>query len=225
VKRGILVIEDDDQTARWLRIYLERAGYGVSRACSLGEGRTLLERGEADLVILDLLLPDGDGRDFCREVRASSDIPVIVVTALSSRDARLEGLSGGADDFITKPFDPDELILRMEAVLRRSKSQVRRVIDCGPLTLDRDRGLFTLFGEPIRLSGIQRDLMAQFMEHPNAILSRQQLMERALSTRTEIFDRAVDTHIQRLRKLIHREGFEPLQTVYGQGYRLVWEEG
>jgi len=224
VKRRVLVVEDDSHTADWLRIYLERAGYRVFSAPDGTGGLKSLETNQADLILLDLMLPDGDGREFCRQIRLTSDVPVIMLTALSARNDRLEGLAGGADDYVTKPFDPDELLLRMEAVLRRYKGQVRRILRCGPLYLDRDRGEFTLFGEPVRLSGVQRDIMALFMENCNCILSRSQLMEQALPPGEEVFDRAVDTHIQRLRKLIHREGFEPLQTVYGEGYRLVWED-
>ena len=224
MSRNILVIEDDRQTADWIRIYLERAGFSAEPALCAREARALFREHTYDLILLDLMLPDGDGKEMCSEFRRESEIPIIMLTARSARSDRLQGLSGGADDYITKPFDPDELVLRIKAVLRRTSGSIMERLSCGPMILDQREGLFTLFGETVRLSTIQREIMAALMGHANCILSRQQLIDMAYRREFDGYDRAVDTQIQRLRHLIHRDGFKPIETVYGEGYRLVWRD-
>ena len=116
------------------------------------------------------------------------------------------------------------MILRVKAVLRRTSGEVLPMLICGPMALDREKGRFTLFGEEVGLSTVQREMMAALMGHANSILTRQQLIDRAYSRGFDGYERAVDTQIQRLRRLIHRDRFKPIETVYGKGYRLVWRD-
>ncbi len=220
----ILVIEDDTSAARWIKVYLERAGYSVVLA---HDGITGLEMARIDtpsLILLDLMLPGLDGMEICRILRNESDIPIIMLTARGAKRDKIDGLDSGADDYIVKPFDPDELIVRIKSVLRRYKGHFKKIIKCGLLHLDTETHEITLEGELISLSKAQYTIMAVFMNHPNIILSRNQLIDQAFDNDFEAFDRAIDSHIRRLRKLIHHENYKPLKTVYGAGYKLECPE-
>jgi DNA-binding response OmpR family regulator len=220
----ILVIEDDQSAARWIKIYLERAGYTTLTAQDGVTGLAMARSQNPTLILLDLMLPGMDGREICRILRQESDTPIIMLTARSTRSDRINGLDGGADDYITKPFDPDELVVRIKAVLRRSKGQVRQSLTCGPLQLDLKSRELTFQGEPVELSQAQFALLVVFMNNKNAVLTRNQLIEQAFDNNFEAFDRAIDSHIGRLRKLIHRSNFKPLKTIYGSGYKWDYRE-
>ena len=224
MSRPILVIEDDTSSARWVEIYLKRAGYSVVLAHDGITGLDMARKVNPALILLDLMLPGMDGREICRILRRESDVPIIMLTARGAKSDKLDGLDGGADDYIVKPFDPDELIVRIKSVLRRYKGHFKISLECGHLHLDNETHEITLEGEPISLSKAQYTIMAVFMNHPNMILSRNQLIAQAFDNDYEAFDRAIDSHIRRLRKLIHRVNYQPLKTIYGSGYKLECSE-
>ncbi len=216
----ILVIEDDVVAAKWVKVYLERAGYSTVLAHDGMSGLEMVRKTHPSLIVLDLMLPGLNGREICRIVRNESDVPIIMLTALGAKSDRINGLTGGADDYIVKPYDPDELVVRVKTILRRSRWVSRKNIECGLLLLNEDTQEIFVDGKPVQLSKAQYSIMAVFMSHPNSILTRNQLIEQAFNNDFESYDRAIDSHIRRLRKLIHRENYKPLRTIYGSGYKL-----
>ncbi|MCD6396719.1 MAG: response regulator transcription factor [Spirochaetaceae bacterium] len=224
MNRPILVIEDDTSSAHWIKVYLERAGYAVVLSHDGVTGLESARKVNPAMIVLDIMLPGLDGREICRILRKESDVPIIMLTARGAKSDKIESLSEGADDYIVKPFDPDELIVRIKAVLRRYKGNVRSIIKCGLLYMDERSRKISIDGDQIELSKAQYTIMAVFMNHPNTILSRSQLIDQAFDTDFEAFDRAIDSHIRRLRKLIHRKNYEPIKTYYGSGYKLECPE-
>ena len=219
----ILVIEDEVRSAKWLKVYLEQAGYKVELAFDGPSGLNAARTVSPDLIILDLMLPGISGSEICRLMRNESDIPVIMLTAKGSREDRVEGFSDGADDYIVKPFDVDEVIARVKAVLRRSVKTTDYPANCGRLSLDYKTERVFIDGVEVQVSHTQFLILSAFMRNQDAVLSRQQLIELSFDRDFDAYERSIDTHIKRLRKRIHREGFEPIQTVYGGGYRLKCE--
>jgi DNA-binding response OmpR family regulator len=217
----ILIIEDEKRIAEWIHIYLERSGFSATIAYDGKEGLQLARSLDPDLIILDLMLPHLDGMEICRILREESEVPIIMLTAKGQKSDKINGLDSGADDYIVKPFDADELVLRVKAVLRRYKGRVQNQIQCGQLIMNEGERQVVFEGKPLKLSQIQFELLAVFMHHPNTVLSRNQLIEQAFNNHYDSFDRAIDSHIRRLRKIIHKKGFQPIQTIYGAGYKLV----
>ena len=220
----VLIIEDDTRIANWVKIYFERAGYSAEVAhdgvTGLDQARFLLP----DLVILDLMLPRLDGVELCRILRRESDVPIIMLTAREAQVEKILGLDSGADDYIVKPFDPGEVIARAEAVLRRVKGRVQQVVTLGNITLNETTRSVTVGEEPVTLSQAQISLLETFMRHPNQVLTRDQLISLTFDRGFQGFDRAIDSQVARLRKQIDRGGRQPIQTVYGAGYKFVVED-
>ena len=221
---AVLIIEDDVRIAHWVKVYFERAGFSAEVTHDGESGLAMARDLAPDLVILDLMLPRLDGVELCRILRRESDVPIIMLTAREAPAERITGLETGADDYIVKPFDPDEVIARAEAVLRRVRGTVQQVLTCDHITLDETTGVVTVDEERVSLSQAQIALLATFMRHPNQVLTRDQLIALSFDDEFEGFDRAVDSQIAPLRRQIHREGREPIQTVYGAGYRFVVED-
>ena len=216
----VLIVEDDRRIAEWVQTYLERAGFTAEIA---RDGRAGLDRArkmKPDLVILDLTLPYLDGVSLCETLRRESDVPIIMLTAREAPSDRIRGLESGADDYIVKPFEPDEVVARVEAVLRRVHGTVPEVITAGNISLNPTAGTVTVSGETVTLTQAQFALLATFLHHQGHVLSRDQLIELSFDE-FDGFDRAIDTQIARLRKRIERGGSQPIQTVYGAGYRFV----
>ena len=220
----VLIIEDDTRIANWVKLYFERAGFVVEVAYDGESGLALARDLTPDLIILDLTLPRLDGVALCRILRGESEVPIIMLTAREAHAERVIGLDSGADDYIVKPFDPEEVMARAGAVLRRVKGRVQQALTRGGITLDEAGGVVTVDGEPIALTQAQIALLATFMRHPNQALNREQLIELTFSHGFDGFDRAIDSQVARLRKRISRAGSQPIQTVYGVGYRFVEEE-
>ena len=217
----VLIIEDDTRIANWVKVYFERAGFSAEVAHDGESGLALARNLTPDLVILDLMLPRLDGVEMCRILRRESEVPIIMLTAREAHAERIIGLDSGADDYIVKPFDPQEVIARAEAVLRRVKGRVQRVLTRGNITLNETTGSVTVNEEPVALSNAQIALLATFMRHPNQVLTRDQLISLTFDQEFQGFDRAVDSQVARLRKQLGREGRQPIQTVYGAGYKFV----
>ncbi len=221
---SVLIVEDDARIANWVKVYFERAGFSAEVAHDGEAGLAMARDLAPDLVILDLMLPRLDGVELCRILRRESDIPIIMLTAREAPAERIVGLESGADDYIVKPFDPDEVIARAEAVLRRARGRVQQVLTRDYITLNETTGIVTVDEERVALSQSQIALLATFMRHPNQVLSRDQLISLTFSDEFEGFDRAIDSQIARLRKQINRADRQPIQTVYGAGYRFVVED-
>ena len=219
----VLIIEDDRRIANWVKVYFERAGFSAEVAHDGESGLALARSLTPDLIILDLTLPRLDGMELCRILRRESDVPIIMLTAREAPPERIIGLDSGADDYIVKPFDPDEVIARAAAVLRRVKDRVQQVLTRGNIILNETSGVVTVDGEPVTLSHAQIALLSTFMRHPNQLLTRDQLISLTFDDEFDGFDRAIDSQVARLRKHVNRNGSQPIQTVYGAGYRFVME--
>ena len=219
----VLIIEDDTRIANWVKVYFERAGFFAEVAHDGEAGLDLARDLVPDLIILDLMLPRLDGVELCRILRRESDVPIIMLTAREAPAERVAGLDSGADDYVVKPFDPDEVIARAHALLRRVRDRIQQVLHSGNITLNETTGTVTVDEEPVTLSQAQIALLSTFMRHPNQLLTRDQLISLAFNDEFDGFDRAIDSQVARLRKQISRNDKQPIQTVYGGGYRLVVE--
>ena len=219
----VLIIEDDARIANWVKVYFERAEFSAEVAHDGESGLALARNLTPDLIILDLMLPRLDGVELCRILRRESGVPIIMLTAREAHAEQVIGLDSGADDYVVKPFDPEELIARAQAVLRRVKDRVQQVLTHGHITLNETTGSVTVDGEPVDLSQAQIALLSTFMRHPNQVLTREQLISLTFNDEFDGFDRAIDSQVARLRRQISRDGSQPIQTVYGAGYRFVVE--
>ncbi len=219
----VLIIEDDTRIANWVRVYFERAGFSAEVAHDGKSGLALARSLTPDLVILDLALPGLDGVELCRILRLESEVPIIMLTAREAHAERITGLESRADDYIVKPFDPEEVIARAEAVLRRVRCRVQQILTRDNITLNETTGSVTVNDEPVFLTQAQTALLSTFMRHPNQVLTRDQLISLTFNQEFQGFDRAIDSQIARLRKQISRGGNKPIQTVYGAGYKFVVE--
>ena len=220
----VLIIEDDKRIANWVKVYFERAGFSAEVAHDGEAGLDLARFLDPDLIILDLMLPRLDGVDVCRILRRDSDVPIIMLTAREAHVERIIGLNSGADDYIVKPFDPEEVIARAEAVLRRVRGKTQQILARNNITLNETTKSVTVDEEAVDLSQAQIALLSTFMRHPNQVLTRDQLISLTFSHGFQGFDRAIDSQIARLRKQINRDGRQPIQTVYGAGYKFVVED-
>ena len=220
----VLIVEDDARIANWVKVYFERAGFSAEVAHDGESGLALARNLARDLIILDLMLPRLDGVKLCRILRRESGVPIIMLTAREAHAERVIGLDSGADDYVVKPFDPEELIARAQAVLRRVRDRVQQVLTHGNITLNETIRSVTVDGEPVDLSQAQIALLSTFMRHPNQVLTREQLISLTFNDEFDGFDRAIDSQVARLRRQISRDGRQPIQTVYGAGYRFVVEE-
>ena len=223
MNKTILIVEDESRIANWLKVYFERAGFTAEVAYDGDKGLAQARALAPDLIVLDLMLPGLDGMELCRILRRESAVPIIMLTARDGHSDRIKGLESGADDYVVKPFDPDEVVARAKAVLRRVNEKVQQVLICGDITIDETTQAVTVGGQAVNLSQAQFALLAVFMRHPNQVLTRDQLIALAFSDDFEGFDRAIDNHILRLRKQISIDGRQPIQTVYGAGYKFVVE--
>ena len=219
----VLVIEDDARIANWVRVYFERAGFSAEVAHDGKTGLAMARDLVPDLIILDLMLPRLDGVELCRILRRESEVPIIMLTAREAPAERILGLDSGADDYVVKPFDPEEVVARGQAVLRRVRDRVQHVLTQGNVTLNESTRSVTVGEEPVTLSQAQIALLSTFMRHPNQVLSREQLISLTFNHEFHGYDRAIDNHVARLRRQISRGGHQPIQTVYGAGYRFVAE--
>jgi len=223
----ILVVDDEPKIVKQARDYLERSGYRVLEA---GDGKTALAQARherPDLVVLDLNLPGMDGLDVCRALRRESDVPIIMLTARVDETDRLIGLELGADDYITKPFSPRELVARVRAVLRRVQGGVRQpgLIRAGELEIDLHGYRVSRGGETIHLTRSEFNLLAILAQHPGQTFSRAQLLDRVHGVAYEGFDRSIDAHVKNLRRKLEPDPTEPryVLTVYGIGYKFADE--
>ncbi len=221
----LLLIDDDARLAAMVRDYLSGAGFEVDTAASLAEGRARLSAAAYDALVLDLMLPDGDGLELCRELRANARtrlLPLLMLTARGEPLDRIVGLELGADDYLPKPFEPRELLARVKALLRRATPQSGDddVLRFGRLEVDLGARVARLDGVPCDLTGHQFDLLVVLAQSPGRVLSRDQIMDSLKGHPLEAFDRSIDVHISRIRAVIEDDPKLPRRvlTVRGAGY-------
>jgi DNA-binding response OmpR family regulator len=221
----VLVVDDEPAIRESLAFALKREGFGVLEAASLREARALVDE-QAELIILDLVLPDGNGLDFLRGLRARSDIPVIVLTSRDDETDRVLGLEMGADDYVLKPFSPREVTARVRAVLRRSANKSapseETAVSAGTLSVDPRTRKASVSSRELALSRTEFNLLAVFLGSPGRVFERSQLLDAVWGSDVVVGDRTVDVHIKALRRKIEEAGGDPrvLETVRGVGYRL-----
>ncbi|MGE0228819.1 MAG: response regulator transcription factor [Dehalococcoidia bacterium] len=227
--RRILVVEDEDMVAEVVERYLRRDGYEVEVAHDGNAGLAAYRRLAPDLVVLDVMLPGIDGLEVCQRIREDGATPVILLTARDGEADKINGLGLGADDYVTKPFSPRELVARVEAVLRRAAaparvngSGARGSLRFGDLEVDPVKRTVLLRGEPVALTAREFDLLAYLAEHPGRVFSREQLMDAIWDEDFEGDAGTVTVHVRRLRTKIEQDPSRPvfLRTVWGVGYKF-----
>lgn len=224
-KNSVLVVEDEDAIRAMLTLVLEQAGFETIAVASAADAQKTLERSTVDLILLDWMLPGISGAEWARRLKkedAYRELPIILLTARGEEEDKVKGLEIGADDYITKPFSPKELVARIRAVLRRSgKMQGLTQIALGDMVLDTEQHRLAIGERQLEVSPTEFRLMQFFMTHPDKVYSRTQLLDQVWGRSVYIEERTVDVHIRRLRKILAEYGREDLvQTVRGFGYRF-----
>jgi DNA-binding response OmpR family regulator len=219
----VLVVEDETSIASFVALYLKNAGYRIQTA---GTGREALERAAAEkpsLIVLDLMLPDIDGLEVCRRIRQTSDVPILMLTARDEDVDKIIGLEVGADDYLTKPFNPRELVARVKSVLRRSVPERREAqtkqIKHGDLEIDVGRREVLVSGTEVQLAPKEFDLLWELLDHRGLVLTRDQLLERVWGYTFAGDTRTVDVHVRQLRRKLGEAS--PIVTVWGVGYKVA----
>jgi two-component system OmpR family response regulator len=229
----ILIVDDDRDIRDLLSEYLQKQGYRTSVAADGRAMRNMMSHADPDLIILDLMLPGEDGLMLCREIRAKSDTPILMLTARGDEVDRIVGLEMGADDYLAKPFSPRELVARIKSILRRSralpanlKPNQAKLFHFAGWTLDiKTRNLLSPEGVSIALSGTDFKLLRIFLDHPNRVLNRDQLIDLTQSRDAGPFDRSIDLQVSRLRRRLNDPPKEPaiIKTARGEGYVFAAE--
>ena len=237
LSRMILVVDDEVRIREVIQLALEREGFRVRCASDTREARLAITQHTFSLLVLDIMLPDGDGLALCRELRQRSNTPILFVSARGDEIDRILGLEMGGDDYLTKPFSPRELVARVKAVLRRVSSAVepdakrgllvslagKNLLQHGRVTVDIEQHRVSVSaGEKtttLVLTPTELGLLASLFERPGVVLSRNQLMKRAYTYDNLVTERTIDTHVRRVRAKFREFGFDPITTVHGVGYR------
>ncbi len=222
----VLVVEDEESYTDALTYLLQREGYEIAVAANGPDALTEFERGGADLVLLDLMLPGMPGEDVCREIRRTSNVPIIMLTARAGEVDKVVGLELGADDYVTKPFHTRELLARIKAVLRRSAAEGARadgVLEGGGIRLDPGRFEVTVDGKPVHMPRKEFELLELLMENAGRVLTRETLIDRIWGTDYFGDTRTLDVHVKRLRAKCEKDPHAPqhLITIRGLGYKFV----
>jgi len=222
----VLVVDDDHKLIQLVRMYLEREGFGVLAAYDGPQALEMFDRHHPGFVILDLMLPKTDGVALCRQIRKSSNVPILMLTARVEEVDKLVGLSVGADDYVTKPFSPRELVARLRAILRRAAPPhpaAARLVQ-GDLTMDTERHEVTLDGREVRLTPIEYKLLQALMEFAGRVFTRDQLLAHVYAfDEAAVVDRTIDVHVGKLREKLGDDPARPryIQTVRGVGYKFL----
>jgi DNA-binding response OmpR family regulator len=228
--RTVLVVDDEAKILELLRAYLSMGGYTVLCAQSGGEGMALFRKhrgpeNPVSLILLDLMLPDFSGEEFCKMVRRDSDVPIIMITAKAEEEDIIRGLNLGADDYVTKPFSPRQLMARAAAALRRNGGGGAAdggFLSCGDLVIDTEKRTLSRRGEAVALTRDEYRILSLLMSRPAKIFTREEILDAVKGDGYGGFDRSVDSHIKKLRAKIGDDPRAPkyIRTVYGMGYRL-----
>jgi DNA-binding response OmpR family regulator len=219
----VLVVEDESSIASFVALYLKNAGYSVRTAANGGEALAQVAASMPTLIVLDLMLPDIDGIEVCRRIRKSSDVPILMLTARDEDVDKIIGLEVGADDYLTKPFNPRELVARVKSILRRAGSERRQIeskqLAHGDLTIDAGRREVRVGEEEIQLAPKEFDLLWELLDHRGLVLTRDQLLERVWGYTFAGDTRTVDVHVRQLRRKLGDAS--PIVTVWGVGYKVT----
>ncbi len=219
----VLVVEDEAAIASFVSLYLKNAGYGVKAVATGGAALSELAGGDVSLIVLDLMLPDVDGIEVCRRIRQRSDIPILMLTARDEDVDKIIGLEVGADDYLTKPFNPRELVARVKSILRRATPERRELQSAqlrhGELVIDAGRREVKVGDEEIQLAPKEFDLLWELLDHRGLVLTRDQLLERVWGYTFAGDTRTVDVHVRQLRRKLGDAS--PIVTVWGVGYKVA----
>ncbi|UJR81255.1 response regulator transcription factor [Sandaracinus amylolyticus] len=230
MSRHILVVDDEARIREVVQYALAREGHRVTVAGDGKGARDAFARGDVELVVLDVMLPDVDGLTLCREIRASSRVPILFLSARSDEIDRVLGLELGGDDYLTKPFSPRELVARVKAVLRRIETPAESPaapptkgarLRHGAITIDLERHEVRYGSELVALTPTELGMLAALIERPGIVLSRGQLMKRAYAYDNLVTERTIDTHVRRIRAKFRALGGDPIATVHGVGYKAA----
>jgi DNA-binding response OmpR family regulator len=223
----VLVVDDEPQIVRLVQAYLEEAGFRVVTASDGQEALYVARHEKPDLVVLDILMPQMDGLEFTRRIRSERNVPIIMLTARADETDRIVGLEMGADDYVTKPFSPREIVARVRAVLRRAQAQpeLPQVLHAGSLVLDRTTHAVSVSGRHVDLTPTEFGILEVLMTTPGRVFSRAELLETVQGVAFEAYERTVDVHIKNQRRKIEPDPAHPryVLTVRGVGYRLAQE--
>ena len=228
MNKKVVVIDDEPSVQEVVRGYLERDGYMVYVAGNGADGLALAERINPGLIVLDLMLPDRSGEEICSEIRSRSDVPILMLTAKSAEEERVGGLTLGADDYLTKPFSPRELVARVHAILRRASDADTPLVetlsfDDGRLVIDTVQHQVAVAGDPVELTANEYKLLATLARYPGRVYSRFELINHVQGYEYEGYERTIDVHVKNLRKKIEPDPRHPryVETVFGAGYRFA----
>jgi DNA-binding response OmpR family regulator len=221
----ILVVDDEPNIIELAKLYLEREGYEVEGAANGSDALSRQSANNPDLIVLDLMLPDIDGYEVCRQIRAKSDVPILMLTARKEDIDKIVGLELGADDYLTKPFNPRELVARVRAILRRYQTGLKPTdtVEIGRLRIDLPRHEVTIGDQPVKLRTKEFALLATFAQNPGIVLSREKLLEVVWGFDYYGESRTVDVHVNHLREKIAGSGAQ-IETIRGTGYKITTEE-
>lgn len=226
-KKNILIVEDEKNISEVIRAYLAKEGFNVFLAKDGKEALRVFYKEKIHLIILDLMLPKISGEEVCAKIRTTSNVPIIMLTAKVDEDNRVEGLSIGADDYVTKPFSPRELVSRVKALLRRSYRNTgplaeKLIFNNNDLEIDIDKMIVKKDGKDVYLTSNEFKILNSLLINPGQVLSRQQLIEFAFGYNYDGYDRTIDTHIKNIRQKIEDNPKKPIYitTVYGAGYKF-----
>lgn len=220
MKRKLLLIDDDEELAESLQEYFARFDFDLEYQTDPIDAIELVQRSDYDLIILDIMLPRIDGFETCRRIRSKSDIPIIMLTARGDVMDRVVGLEMGADDYLPKPFEPRELVARIQNILKRSHaSSTRQVFQIGDLEIDLPRKLVTRKGREIDVTGQEFELLSLLIQNQNKVFSRDEIMQALKGIDADVYSRAIDVLVSRLRLKLQRS--ELIRTVRGSGYQFV----
>ena len=220
----ILVVDDDEKLNALLKEYLSGFGFQVTAVTHPDRAQKEMQLHPPALIILDVMLPGMDGFEFCRNVRKASAVPVIMLTARGDVTDRVVGLELGADDYLPKPFEPRELVARIQSVLRRGSGKMpREILQSGELLVDCGRQSVRVEDRPIELTALEFDLLVLFLRHPGQVLSRELIMDKLRGQDWEVYDRSVDVLVSRLRRKLGDQAKQPkfIKAVWGSGYKFI----
>jgi DNA-binding response OmpR family regulator len=222
--KAILLVDDEPRLLSLLKDYLHKSGFKILTAQNGREALSVCQQEEPDLIILDIMMPEMDGYEFMRQHRQVKKTPIILLTARVEDDEKIIGLELGADDYITKPFRPRELVARVSSVLRRAGHQheEKPIFSCGSLLVNTSQHSVQVGGRPVRLTHSEFELLTSFMASPGRVFSRLDLLDAIQGVRYQGYERTIDTHIKNLRRKLDLEGTGScIETIYGVGYRFV----
>ncbi len=224
MKKTILIIDDDKKLNNLLSDYFSKFGFNVTTVIHPEDGLKILKRRLPDIIILDIMLPAMDGFEVCKEIRKAYSVPIIMLTARGEVTDRIVGLELGADDYLPKPFEPRELLARIQSVLRRSSEDSKsEIIKCGKLIVDMKKHSVLLDGEDVDLTTMEFKILSLFVKNPGRVFTRNQIMDSIRGIEWDAFDRSIDVLISRLRRKLKDDSRKPsfLKTIWGTGYKFI----